>query len=256
MADRPLRDGKAWTRDELIIAFELYCRTPFRKTKAGNPEVRRIAHLLERTPASVARKLGNFGAFDPQLRQAGISGLKHGSRLDREVWEEFHRDWNSLVLAAYQLRRSIGEPGDESDAFMPPSGPSERQRLSRERIHQSFFRAAILSGYDARCCITGISIPECLVASHIVPWSCNEGLRTDPSNGLCLSATFDRLFDAGLITIERELTVKASPRLRSSQDRPVSTLIACYHGKPISRPARFLPSEDHLAWHRANIFQA
>ena len=55
--------GALWTRQELILAFDLYCRIPFRKTKANNRDVIELAKLLGRSPASVARKLGNFGSF-------------------------------------------------------------------------------------------------------------------------------------------------------------------------------------------------
>ena len=79
------RYGDLWTREELILAFDLYCRIPFQKTKASNPEVQKLATLLGRTPASVARKLGNFGAFDPILRDAQITGLVHTGKLDREI---------------------------------------------------------------------------------------------------------------------------------------------------------------------------
>lgn len=255
MTQRPANDGAPWTREALIVAFDLYCRIPFQKTKASNPEVRRIALLLGRTPASVARKLGNFGAFDPQLRERGISGLMHGSRLDRQVWEEFHHDWNLLVEESRRLRESLGEPKDDKEAFTRPAGPTERLRLSRERIHQAFFREAVLSSYESQCCITGIRIRECLVASHIIPWASDESCRTDPTNGLCLSATFDRLFDVGLITVTPELTVQVSRHLDATRDPPSQALIACYQGKPIVRPHRFLPSQDHLGWHRNNVFR-
>ncbi len=76
----------AWSREELVLALYLYCQIPFAKTKANNPEVIQLAGVLGRTPSSVARKLGNFGAFDPLLAQKGISGLTHFSKADREVW--------------------------------------------------------------------------------------------------------------------------------------------------------------------------
>ena len=69
-------------RDELIVAFELYCRIPFQMTKASYPEVQRVASLIQRSPASVARKLGNFGALDPRLQAEKISGLTHAGRMD------------------------------------------------------------------------------------------------------------------------------------------------------------------------------
>ena len=74
MDARPANDGQPWTREQLILAFELYCRIPFQRTKASDPRVKELAAILGRTPASVARKLGNFGAFDPQLAARDISG--------------------------------------------------------------------------------------------------------------------------------------------------------------------------------------
>lgn len=60
---KPAKYGDLWLREELILAFGLYCRIPFKKTKANNPIVIKLAKLLHRSPASVARKLGNFGSL-------------------------------------------------------------------------------------------------------------------------------------------------------------------------------------------------
>jgi len=250
--------GERWTRDELILAFGLYCRIPFKKTKANNPIVVELAKLLKRSPASIARKLGNFGSFDPELHRQEVVGLLHSSKLDREIWDEFHNDWNQLVLEERRLRDELGfkqESQKEIDEnIVQPQGPSEKETIRKTRIHQSFFRAAILSSYEETCCVTGLGVRECLVASHIVPWSKSEELRTDPRNGLCLSATFDRLFDNGLITITTDLLVVVSERLRNSGEKRITDIICVYHGRPIIRPRRFLPSHDHLEWHRDNIF--
>ena len=251
--------GALWTRQELILAFDLYCRIPFRKTKANNPDVIKLAKLLGRSPASVARKLGNFGSFDPELQKQHISGLAHAGKLDAEIWDEFNSDWNHLVLEANRLRAELGgdvELRDQVDTDISiPQGASEKESVRKTRIHQAFFRDAILSSYEGTCCITGLRIPECLVASHIVPWSMSEQHRTDPRNGLCLSATFDRLFDRGLITIGEHLNVIVSARLRKTEDKRILEIICKYHGSPIVRPRRFLPSPTHLQWHRRNVFQ-
>jgi putative restriction endonuclease len=251
--------GELWTREELILAFDLYCRIPFKKTKANNPDVIQLAQLLGRSPASVARKLGNFGSFDPELQRQQIKGLVHAGKLDAEIWDEFNSDWNQLVLEASRLRAEFGTETDLEhavDTEAPiPRGASEKEAIRKTRIHQAFFRDAILSSYEGTCCITGLRIPECLVASHIVPWSVSERHRTDPHNGLCLSATFDRLFDRGLITISEELEVVVAARLRKAADKRILDMICKYHGAPIVRPRRFLPLPAHLAWHRSNIFQ-
>ena len=255
MSDMPSSNyGKPWTKDELVLAFDLYCRIPFPKTKATNPDVKAMATMLHRTPASVARKLGNFGAFDPELKKRSISGLGHGSRLDKLVWDEFHQDWNGLVLLANQITARLGRQANLPKMPQMPGGPSERQATAKIRIHQSFFRQAVLSSYEDRCCITGISVSQCLIASHIVPWSADERYRADPTNGLCLSATFDRLFDAGLLSVSQEMKVIVASRLIKESAKPDRELLCIYNNQPISLPKRFTPSKDRLNWHRRNIF--
>ena len=256
MDARPANDGQPWTREELILAFELYCRIPFQRTKASDARVKELAAILGRTPASIARKLGNFGAFDPQLAARDISGLTHGSKLDKAVWDEFQQDWNGLVVRAYDIRRDLKPSEQVEPAFAPPQGPSERVVTVKQRLHQSFFRDAVLSSYNARCCVTGLPIVEGLVAGHIIPWSVDESRRADPTNGVCLSATFDRLFDGGLVTIDDNLTLRVSKRVRDVTDRAVVEQVAARHGQKIIPPARFYPDPECLRWHRENVFEA
>lgn len=247
--------GQLWTREESILAFFLYCQIPFQKTKANNPAVRELAAILNRTPASVARKLGNFGSFDPILQQRGISGLANTGETARQVWEEFHNDWNGLVIEAEAIRNSLGGIANTlRDELERPSGSSERTATRKERLHQSFFRMAVMTSYLDTCCVTGITIPECLVASHIVPWSRDESSRTDPTNGLCLSATFDKLFDHGLVTIDDEFKIMVSERLLRTDSRDNRDHIVRFHGRPIHRPHRFMPDQRYLHWHRKNLF--
>ncbi len=252
--DKPENYGKPWSRDELIVAFELYCRIPFKKTKANNPAIIKLAEMLRRSPAGIARKLGNFGAFDPSLLKLSISGLTHSSKLDREIWDEFHADWNSLTLEAHKLRKSLKNESVKGIDPIIPTGPSEKVQLVKQRVHQTFFRQAILSSYEERCCITGLKIVDCLIASHIVPWAEDERYRAEPSNGLCLSATFDRLFDRGLISVSKNLTVIVCDKLIHHGAKETHDLISHYHNKPIIKPRRFQPAPEHLAWHRDNIF--
>jgi hypothetical protein len=256
MSTRPINDGLPWTQEQLIVAFELYCRIPFRRTKASDSRVKELAALLGRTPASIARKLGNFGAFDPQLAARDISGLVHGSKLDKAVWDEFHHDWAGLVIRAHDIRNELQPRERVEQPLMPPQGPSEKVVTVKQRLHQSFFRDAVLSSYNERCCVTGLPIVECLVAGHIIPWSVDERRRADPTNGVCLSATFDRLFDSGCITIEDDLTLCVSKHLRGMNDRAVAEQVAARHGQKIIPPARFHPDPASLRWHRDNVFEA
>ena len=257
--EKPEKYGTLWTREELILAFDLYCRIPFQKTKANNPNVIELAHILKRSPASIARKLGNFGSLDPELRKQNVSGLLHTSKLDRKIWEEFHNDWNQLVMEANffkdELSSKVIRQNKIEIEIATPTGPSEKITTQKARIHQTFFRQTILSNYGDTCCITGLKIKECLVASHIIPWSVSEDDRTDPRNGLCLSATFDRLFDRGLIAITNKLRVAVSSCLLTSRDKKIENMICIYHDRAIIKPQKFLPLASNLEWHQKKIFK-
>ena len=82
---------------------------------------------------------------------------------------------------------------------------TERKAIIAARVGQGSFRKALLDKYHGRCIITGINHPKLLVASHIKPWSVSSNKeRLSVDNGLLLSATYDRLFDCGLITFDRQ----------------------------------------------------
>lgn len=42
-----------WSRDEMILALNLYLKIPFGKMHKTNPEVIRVAKLIGRTPDAV-----------------------------------------------------------------------------------------------------------------------------------------------------------------------------------------------------------
>lgn len=248
---KPSRDGKDWTREEAILAFDLYCRIPFKKTKANNPEVIALAQVLQRTPASVARKLGNFGAFDPELAKQDISGLTHTSKLDKTIWQEFNSDWGSLVVEADRIRlertgQSFSTASEQADSGK--LGPTEREIKSKQRIYQDFFRTSVLSGYNQRCCICELPHPEILTASHIIPWSVREDTRVNPENGLCLCASHDRAFDRELIAIRLDFSITLCNRIKKSRDAASQFLFSAIEGKRITLPDRFAPRGEFLTW--------
>ncbi|MCU1296533.1 MAG: restriction endonuclease [Acidobacteriaceae bacterium] len=51
-----------WTREELIVAFNLYCKIPFGRIHIRNPQVIELARLIGRTPSAVSWKLANFAS--------------------------------------------------------------------------------------------------------------------------------------------------------------------------------------------------
>jgi putative restriction endonuclease len=245
-----------WTRDELIVAFNLYCKIPFGKIHIRNPLVIELANAVGRTPSAVSWKLANFARLDPALRKRNIAGAKHGAKGEVRIWAEFSDDWERLAFESELLLEKVTghvpEGAEEINHF--PAGMT-RETLIRARVNQGFFRAAVLAAYESRCCITGLSIPQLLNASHIVPWGLDVKNRTNPRNGLCLNVLHDRAFDCGLLTIGTDLTVELSPKVRSkSDDTAVKDFLCRYDGIPISLPRRFPPDPQCLRFHNERVF--
>jgi putative restriction endonuclease len=175
----------------LVIAFNLYNQIPFGTIHMRNPKVIELAAILGRSVGSVSYKLSNLARLDPSLQARGIRGATHGSKLDEEVWKEFVGRpetvaYESARLLAQHLGQSVEQVAEIDDSDLPPPG-EEREALVRLRVNQSFFRRRVLSAYEYRCCVTGLAVPELLVASHIVPWADDPANRLNPRNGLCLS---------------------------------------------------------------------
>lgn len=102
--------------------------------------------------------------------------------------------------------------------------------------------------------MSGLSDPQLLIASHIVPWSKDKANRLNPSNGLCLSAIHDRAFDRGLITLSDDFRVVLSKPLRRLKEKFVDEVFLPLDGKPIDLPERFVPDVAFVARHRKEVF--
>jgi putative restriction endonuclease len=252
--------GKSWTRDELIVAMNLYCKLPFGQLHHRNPVIITLAEQLGRTPSAVAMKLCNLASLDPVQQARGISGLSGASAADREVWAEFHKDWERLAFESEQRRAALDSKPVEVEAHIPdedlPREGLERERVVRQRVNQGFFRAAVLAAYGSRCCVTGLAIPDLLIASHIVPWAKDKANRVNPRNGLCLNSLHDSAFDRGFITVTSKLKVEISPSLKAAPIQAATKrLLLDYDSAEIRLPERFLPDAELLAWHRENVFR-
>lgn len=275
-----LTERKAWSQDELLIVFRLYCRTPFGRLHQRNPEIIELAKLIGRTPGAVAMKACNFASLDPQQQARKIKALGNVSRADRELWEAFLDDSEGVAHKAETAYSSL--TGQEVEDYLPeldsavtssgkkrtvkklalgdelkmPSGATEKNVLVKTRRVQSFFRAAVLTSYDNRCALTGLAIPELLNASHIIPWSVDEKRRADPRNGICLNALHDRAFDRGLISFDENLRVIVSSKINSTEDCDLyrSQLVAL-SGCSLRLPERFQPESTAVEYHREKVFR-
>ncbi|MGC4041202.1 MAG: HNH endonuclease [Flavobacterium sp.] len=248
-----------WSKEEHIVAFNLYCKTPFTKINSSNKDVKELASVIGRSVGSVAMKLANFARLDPALQARNISGLTQGAKGEEEVWNEFNGNWNELawqselILAKYK-----SEPVEQSAEITLLNLPEgkEREVVIKARVNQSFFRKTVLASYNQKCCITGITLPELLIAGHIIPWSHNVDNRVNPSNGLCLNALHDLAYDKGLISITPDYEIKLSDKLLHSFKKDETELFfSPYENKKINLPTKFLPKKEFLDYHVNTIFQ-
>ena len=216
------RNGVKWSREETILAYDLYCKTPRSKISSHNPEIIALAELLGRTPGAVGLKMHNLAHFDPELREKNLISMAHGSKLDEEIFTEFENDWTELSFLAQQIRAQMMKkeitslPEFEDITEIPPG--EYRERKMRTRVGQYFFRITVLNSYGNKCCVTGINQRDLLIASHIKPWAVsNEKTeRTNPSNGLCLNPLHDKAFDRGLITLDSKYNVRISKTIKET----------------------------------------
>lgn len=246
---------RLWTKEEEIVVFNLYCKIPFKSSSKFHPDVIRIANIIGRTPSAVNMKIGNFGRLDPNLKNKNISGLTNGSKLDEEVWNEFNNNWDKLAYESEQLIAKY----ENNTVLEEDNIPSGKERITsiKQRVNQNFFRKAVLSSYNCCCCITGLSNPELLIASHIKPWrSSNENEKTNPTNGLCLNALHDKAFDKGFLTVDENYFIHISSEIKDCfNGETVERYFKYYDNKKIALPDRFMPNKKFLIYHYDTIYE-
>ena len=130
-----------------------------------------------------------------------------------------------------------------------------RQAIVLQRIKQDFFRRAVLASYRGRCCISGVTEPRLLVASHIVPWREDKANRLNPSNGLCLSAIHDKAFDSYLFSLTDDNRVVLSQPLKASKDAFLQEVFWPIEDRSIELPERFIPNPALVRHHRETMLR-
>lgn len=244
-----------WSREEHILAFNLYCQIPFGTIHMRNPRIIELARLLGRSVGAVSYKLSNFARLDPALQARGIRGHEHGAKGEEEIWREFAEHPETLVFESERMMAErLGKPLEEVAGIEPadiPAVGTEREATLRVRVNQSFFRRRVLSAYNFRCCVTGLGVPDLLVASHIVPWADDAANRLNLRNGLCLNALHDKAFDRRLMWVEDDFTVRFAPGLHKSMKGNDLSLgwVLSFERKPLKLPDKFSPDTGFLRRH-------
>ncbi len=253
-----------WTREQLLIALNLYHKVAFGKFHAKNKMLVDISERMGRKPSALPMKLSNLASIDPEFRKTGRKGLKGASEFDRAMWAEYHANLNDLApegeaLLAELMTGDADSPIEvqpDGKVLRVPEGSTEGTASVKVRRGQRYFRQAVLNAYKGHCAITGLSIRELLVASHIIPWSKAEEHRLDPQNGIALNALHDKAFDRGLITFDTDLRLVLAPSLRDHfANATIAQSFKAYEGQPLTFPAEAAgPKAEYLEYHRTKVF--
>ncbi len=195
-----------------------------------------------------------------RLRQKGRIDLTCEAIIVETKWRSYFDD-DLLAIAEQRLtqygytwrRFSISDPkidtkpprsledapSLEVDDFQPPESDLREHalRMAHLRDGQTAFREALLLAYEARCCITGVTVAQALEAAHI------SAYRGEPSNhvqnGILLRADLHKLYDRLMFSIDPSgLTVRLAPSLigDDAYGKLEGTMLT--FGKSPTRPSR------------------
>lgn len=141
-----------WTRDELILALDLYMKHRISPPGKNSPEVIELSELLNkmgqalglselekfRNPNGVYMKLMNFRSYDPEYTKDGKVGLTRGNKDEEVVWKEFASNPERLSLTASAIRSAIEKPSDDLDLSRPEEPEIQEAEEGRvlTRLHR------------------------------------------------------------------------------------------------------------------------
>lgn len=224
------------------------------------PAVRELAEATTRNRALAWRLFArgeDAPRFDPDLKgnpwsvrgtspaiqtsgpEGAIEGVAQSSELDSD-------------LIAEGLARSDEEVADFEQRIkagnyeVPDSVTTTKTRGSAQRV----FAAEVKKNYGWTCAVTGIKTPKFLIASHIVPWSVDEKIRLDPSNGICLSVLIDRAFENGFVLVEDDLVVTVDWG-KLGADAELKKQLGAYDGIKLKQPKAHAPKVEYLRRRRS-----
>lgn len=212
------------------------------------------------------KKTNRLSDPDPQI---GCIILSMPFYLNQQDWIPVPENWNRNIVQGktysteeYHGRLLYQQVQDRlSKQSMKPFMASEdsmtarygAEQVIRPRIGQGAFKVLITDAYHRRCAITGEKTLPVLEAAHIKPYSMDGPHAI--SNGLLLRRDFHTLYDRGYITVDENMTVEVSTRIK--EDFGNGREYYTHHGsKLIVLPERMdqMPDPQYLKWHNDNIY--
>lgn len=116
-----------------MMAFALYIVLEPRECDDKGLDVQRLASFLHRTPSSVALKIWNIAAYDANRKACGRVGMKHGSKLDSQVWQWYAEDPDAFMEQCLDVLRRALLQANASNFSPPPLWPPTVIRRSKQQ---------------------------------------------------------------------------------------------------------------------------
>jgi 5-methylcytosine-specific restriction protein A len=212
----------AWTRDELILALDLYFQCGQRVLDDSDSRVIELSEVLNslpihsdrqvgfRNPNGVAMKLANFRRLDPAAPGEG-HGLARGNSLEPLIWDEFATNPSRLRALAETIRlgrsaveAQIAPNPDEIDeeTEFPEGRVVFRLHRARERSREAVKRCKELARGDLRCRACGFDFAAVygplgegyIECHHVQPVSeLRPGHKTKPKDLALVCANCHRM---------------------------------------------------------------
>ncbi len=219
-----------WTRDEVVLALDLYLDCGDKLPGPSDRRVKELSAVLRAFPQhSVASRRSSFRnpagvAFKLQnLRQVATGrGLANVSRTDREVWKELGRDPRrtkelaSLIRAGIAMTEQIPEDSGYEEMFAEgrvvtytharrERDPKLRQGLLAKRRKTGGLVCEIC-GYVAAGHTGGLG-ESAFEAHHLIPLSAGSERRTRLSDMALLCANCHRMVHRAVSDSGRWLSI-------------------------------------------------
>lgn len=153
------RRNPDWSRDELILALDLYLTNPANPPGKGSSAVAALSDLLNkmhrlngvegsdtlRNPNGVYMKMMNFRAIDPTFIAQGKVGMQSGGRLEKIVWADYEGRRAGLAADAKTIREVVTNADESAVAKLPEVEPYEGEEGGVvARLHRRHERDARL----------------------------------------------------------------------------------------------------------------
>lgn len=246
--------AKPWSHIEDVACLYLFLNSGKKQLEDADGDVVQLARAIGRGSATASYKITNFRGIDPISRG---HEFRRVSKTDRGVWDIYSTDherlediFSDILSGGASLAGVVYEEGKISDRYyrVPNSTVQVHIKLRHEKIR---IIARIL--HKIKCAICGIDHPMLLMASHIVPWGREEGVRADPRNLLLLCPLHYRLFDSVLISITDDYTVIVLKELDCFEK--AKAIVVASAVKKLYVLSRYSPKPEYLKYHRDHFFR-